>query len=204
MLGKIENSEGEDMDILEVIRTRRSIRRYRTTPVSSEILERVLEAARWAPSWANTQCWRFIVVQDSKLRNELAATVFDVHEGRNQATEAIQQAPVVIVACAQLGKSGYFLRPPWEVATDKGDWYMFDVALAMQNLAIVAHSLGLGTVHVGAFDCEQAAAILEVPSGFTVVEMSPLGYPNEQPRTIRRRELTDIVFSERFGEPYGG
>jgi nitroreductase len=120
----------------------------------------------------------------------------------NQATEAIRQAPVLIVACAELGKSGYFLRPPGEVATEKGDWYMFDVALAMQNLTLAAHSLGLGTVHVGAFDYRQAAAILEVPPEFIVVEMSPLGYPNEQPKAMRRRELTDIVFGERFGKPY--
>ncbi|KKL19755.1 hypothetical protein LCGC14_2462280, partial [marine sediment metagenome] len=115
-------------------------------------IELVLEAARWAPSWANTQCWRFIVVRDSNIKLELASTL-----GDNPATDAIGNAPVVIVACAELGKSGYYQGKP---ATDKGDWYMFDVALAMQNLVLTAHSLGLGTVHVGRFETEKAAGIL--------------------------------------------
>jgi len=177
------------MEVLEAIKTRRSVRRYKTTPVDDETLELVLEAARWAPSWENTQCWRFIVVQDSNIKAELAETL-----GTNPATDAIRQAPVVIVACAELGKSGY-RKDENEPATDKGDyWYMFDVALAMQNLALAAHSLGLGTVHVGRFDAQRAAAILKVPEGFCVVSMTPLGYPEVRPR----KELSEIVSHDKF------
>ncbi len=178
------------MEVLEAIKTRRSIRRYKTTPVDAEAVELVLEAARWAPSWANTQCWRFIVVLDSKIKIELADTLI----GDNPATDAVKNAPVVIVACAELGKSGYSRG---ELATDKGDWYMFDVALAMQNLVLVAHSLGLGTVHVGLFDAKRAAYVLRVPEGFCVVEMTPLGYPDQEPKPRPRRELSDIVFYDR-------
>jgi len=180
------------MELLEAIKTRRSIRKYKTTPVDGKSVELVLEAARWAPSWANTQCWRFIVVRDANIRSELAGTLSD----NNRATSAIRQAPVVIVACAQLGKSGYYRG---ELATDKGDWFMFDVALAMQNLVLTAHSLGLGTVHVGLFDAKKAEAILKVPSGFCVVAMTPLGYPDEEPGVRPRKELSEIIFHDRYG-----
>ena len=86
-----------------------------------------------------------------------------------------------------------------ELATDKGDWYMFDVALAMQNLVLAAHSLGLGTVHSGLFDAKKAASILRVPEGFCVVSMTPLGYPDREPRPVPRKELSEIVFYDRYG-----
>ena len=181
------------MEVLEAIKTRRSIRKYQTTPVDEQTVEAVLEAARWAPSWANTQCWRFIVVREEAIKAELAETL----TANNPAREAIAKAPVVIVACAELGKSGCYRGEP---VTDKGDnWYMFDVALAMQNLALAAHALGLGTVHVGAFDAKKAEAILGVPEGFRVVEMSPLGYPGQEGRVTPRKELAELVFRDRFG-----
>ncbi len=187
------------MEVLEAIRTRRSIRKYKTNPVDDRTIELVLEAARWAPSWTNSQCWRFIVVRDSNIKDKLANTVIAVSDRPNRATDAIRNAPVVIVACAELGKSGYYAREPREPVTDKGDWYMFDVALAMQNLTLAAHSLGLGTVHVGAFDAKEAATILEVPQGFCVVEMIPLGYPDQEPKEAPRKELSEIVFYDRYG-----
>ena len=180
------------MEVLEAIKARRSIRRYKTTPVDDKTLELVLEAARWAPSWANTQCWRFIVVRDSKIKDELA----NITTYNNPATEAIRNAPVVIVACAELGKSGYY---DGELATDKGDWYMFDVAVAMQSLVLAAHSLGLGTVYNGLFDAKKAAGILEVPQGFCVVSLTPLGYPDQEPKPRPRKELSEIVFYDRYG-----
>jgi len=180
------------MEVLDAIKTRRSIRRYREDAVDEKTLEVVLDAAHWAPSWANTQCWRFVVVQDGRMRAELAETL---SEG-NPAHEAIRDAPVVIVACAELEKSGFYRGEP---RTDKGDWFMFDVALAMQNLVLAAHALGLATVHVGLFDAARAEDLLDVPDGYCAVAMTPLGYPDQEARTPPRRDLTDMVFYEKFG-----
>ncbi len=180
------------MEVLEAIRTRRSIRRYKSTPVDDKTIELVLEAARWAPSWKNTQCWRFIAVRDNNIKSQLAnITTFN-----NPSTDAIRNAPVVIVACAELGKSGY---SDGQQASDKGDWYMFDVALAMQNLVLAAHSLGLGTVYNGLFDAKKAATILNVPAGFCVVSLTPLGYPDQEPAPRPRKELAQIAFYDKFG-----
>jgi nitroreductase len=185
------------MEVMRAIKERRSIRKYRTDPVSDEAIDTVLDAARWAPSWANTQCWRFVVVRDPEIRARLAGTLRAVAPGKeNRAAAAIRSAPVVIVACAELRKSGYYKG---EQATEKGDWFMFDVALAMQNLALAAHAIGLGTVHVGLFDAKEVAKVLEVPSDAAVVEMTPLGYPDEEPAVPRRKELAEIVFHGNYG-----
>ena len=137
------------MEVLEAIRTRRSIRKYKSKPVEEKTLATVLEAARQAPSWANTQCWRFVVVRAGATKSKLSDTLSET----NPARDAVCNAPLVIVACAEMGRAGY---KSGEVTTDKGDWFMFDVALAMQNLVLAAHSLGLGTVYVGLFDAKKS------------------------------------------------
>lgn len=181
------------MDVITAIKGRRSIRKYKPDPVSDETVAMVLEAARWAPSWSNTQCWRFVVVRDQQMKERLAATV---KPETNRGAAAIREAPVTIVACAKLGCAGYYRG---RVSTDKGDWFMFDVALAMQNLTLAAHAAGLGTVHVGLFDAQEVAKLLDMPEGVAVVEMMPLGYPNEKPAAPSRKELSEIVFKEKYG-----
>jgi nitroreductase len=188
------------MDALEAIKNRRSIRKYKSEPVDEPTLEKVLEAARLAPSWSNVQAWKFIVVRDAVTRSALADTI-QAHPslGSNPATISIRNAPVVIVALAEKGLSGYFNG---QQATEKGDsWYMLDIGIAMQNLVLAATALGLGTVHVGLFDTAKVAAILNVPENHVVVEMTPLGYPEFQPNPRPRKALKDIVFHEKFGQP---
>jgi nitroreductase len=186
------------MDIIEVIKTRRSIRKYLQTTISEEMIKTVLEAARWAPSWKNNQCWRFVLVRDPLTKSRVAETLTTLGP-TNVTIEAIKQAPILIVACAEVGKSGYSSRQPGVPRTDKGEWwYMYDVALAMQNLMLTAHSLGLGTVHVGEFNAKEVALILAVPKGFCVVSMTPLGYPDEKPDVRPRKSLAEIVFTNHF------
>ena len=91
------------MEVLDAIKTRRSIRHYKSDPIPEELLQKVLEAARWAPSWANSQCSRYIVVRDQEMRKKLAGSV----RIGNSATAALIEAPIAIVVCAELGKAGY-------------------------------------------------------------------------------------------------
>ncbi len=181
------------MDLMQAIKERRSVRKFKADPVSEDLINAVLEAGRWAPSWANTQCWRFVVVRDSEIKESLAET-----KGKgNPAGEAIRNAPVTIVICGELNQSGYFKG---EAPTDKGDWFMFDTALAAQNMMLAAHALGLGTVAVGLFDASKAAEILGVPSNIAVVLILPMGYPDEQPAAPRRKEFSEIVYRDRYGQ----
>ena len=187
------------METLETIKNRRSIRKFKADPVDDKTLNIILDAARLAPSWSNTQCTRFIVIRSTEIKNALADSILAHPElGNNPATKGIRAAPVVIVAIAEKGLSGYFNGKP---ATNKGDyWYMLDVGIAMENLVLAAADLGLGTVHVGLFDCSKVEDILKIPENYCVVEMTPLGYPEYQPTPRPRKALEEIVYKEEFGK----
>ena len=195
------------MELFETIKNRRSIRRYKTDPVDDKKIEAILEAGRWAPSWANTQCWRFIVVQDAEVKAKLTDTLMKIKlpdkELPNPAATAMNTVPVIIVVCAEIGKSGAkhgTVGSNVEYVTDKGDWFMFDTALAIQNMVLAAHAQGLGTVIIGAFDATQAQKVLNVPEGYRVVALFPLGVPDQEGKTPPRQELSEIVFKDRFGK----
>ena len=105
------------------------------------------------------------------------------------------QAPFVLAVCARKGISGL---DKGETATDKGDWFMFDSGLAVQNLCLKAHSLGLGTVIVGLFDAKGAERILRVPGDRSVVVLIPLGVPEKMSRGPGRKEIAEFVRYETY------
>jgi len=179
------------MDVFEAVRNRRSVRRFTDEPVSREDLEKVLEAVRWAPSWVNVQPWRIVLVEDPEKKSALKETLLP----KNPASKGMDQAPVLLVLIGETGKSGLYGDT---FSTDKGDWYMFDCGIAAQNLSLAAHGLGLGTVHVGAIDHAAAGRILDVPEGFEVVEILPLGRPAFDPKAPPRKSLAEFVTWEDF------
>ncbi len=181
------------MELMEAITGRRSVRRYKADPVPEEALQAVLEGVRWAPSWANTQCWEVIVVRDPKIRLELTAAL----PKGNPALGSMTDAPLLLVLCGKKGISGYYRG---QAATVKGDWLMFDTGIAMENLCLAAHGLGLGTVVIGLFDHKKAEEILNVPQGVEVVAMTPLGYPSSEGSTPKRKEISEFVYHERYGK----
>ena len=193
------------MELFEAINNRRSIRRYLDDPVNDETLNKILEAGRWAPSWANTQCWRFVVVRDPKIKARIGQSLFKMQLGDklvdNPATKAINDIPVIIVVCAQMNTSGCkpMATPDGEFVTDKGDWFMFDTALAVQNMVLAAHGLGMGTVIIGAFDAIMVEEILGIPEGYRVVTLFPVGVPAQEGKAPPRKELSEIVTYDKWG-----
>jgi len=183
------------VDLFEALRNRRSVRKFAERPVPEDVLAQVLEAARCAPSWANTQCWRFVVVTHPETRRALSETLPPGNPARN----AIATAPVVLAACGEKRVSG-FTRG--KASTTLGDWLMFDVALALGQLTLAAHALGLGTVHVGLLDANKAGEVVGLPPNVQLVELIPLGYPDQSPKPTPRKPLADIVRRERW-EPQG-
>lgn len=179
------------MELLDLMMTRRSIRRFQEKEVPEEALEKVLKAIQWAPSWANTQCWEVVVVRDTNTKISLQECLTK----GNPASKAMVEAPVVLVVCGRLQSSGYYKG---QATTKFGDWFMFDLGLATQNLCLMAHSLGLGTVIVGAFDHERVKSIVNAPQGCEVVVMVPLGYPAETSSAPKRRDIGEFVRKERF------
>lgn len=173
------------------IKGRRSIRVYQEKAIPEEWLNEVLESIRWSPSWANSQCWEVILVKDPARKERLREVLAE----KNPAQKAITQAPVVIALCAKKQVAGYYKGRP---VTNLGDWYMFDLGLAAQNLCLSAHSLGLGTVIVGALDHEKGKEVLGVKGGYELVALIPLGFPAKDSPAPRRREIKDFVRYEVF------
>jgi nitroreductase len=171
------------VEFTEVVKKRRSIRKYKPAPISDEAIKTVLEAARLAPSWANRQCWRYVVVTEENIKEKLAG------EGRKW----ISEAPVIIVACADPRESG---RKPGM------DYFMLDIGISLEHLVLAATELGLGTCWIGAFDEKQAKEVLEVPDNIRVVAFTPLGYPAEKKgKVFARKSPGDIVCKNRYGQP---
>ena len=175
------------MDLYQVMKERRSVRKYLNEPVPDEKLKRILEAARIAPSWSNLQCWRFVIVGDHERKKTIAASMPDNNPARRAVGET---APLVIVLCADPSESG---NP------DGKDFYMLDAGLAMQQLMLAAHAEGLGTCWVGWFEEEKVRRACAIPEQYRVVALSPLGIPEKQPSERPRKDLTDIAFSENWG-----
>jgi nitroreductase len=182
------------MEFLNIIAGRRSIRIYQEKEVPDELLDAVLEAVRWTPSGGNIQPWEVIVVRDQENKKRLQETL----GGYNPARKAVVAAPILLVLCAR-EKIPDTYRKEKDIRTKYGDWwFLFHLGSAAQSLALAAHALGLGTVMVGYFDHDRAKEILQVPEGYEVVLMTPLGYPAKEPKAPPRRNASEFCHSERF------
>ena len=180
------------MEFYEAVEKRQSVRVYKSDPIPENVLTRVLEAFRAAPSWANTQPWELVLVTDPEIKKQLQQTVSD----RNPATSAVVDAPVLVCAVGITGRSGFYRD---QAVTGRGDWVMFDLGIATEHLALAAAAEGLGTVHVGLFDYQKAGEILELPGDRTVIELIPLGYSAYSPKHVSRKPLEDFIFKNKHG-----
>ncbi|MDY6865650.1 MAG: nitroreductase family protein [Halobacteriota archaeon] len=193
--------------VKEVIEDRRSVRKYRDDPVPDELLLRILEAARLAPSGSNTQPWRFVVVrnEDTKLKLKEAAV--------NQ--KFVGEAPVVIACCGDLTAWREYPKKIKELVSEGPDdeWNLSEVnsrmtmtvrnvAIACEHMVLQAKELGLGTCWVGMMNRENVKEILCVPGHLVVVALLTIGYPDEEPRIRPRLDLSEIVFDEEYGKKF--
>ena len=167
------------MEVLEAIRTRRSIRKYEKRPVPEEAIGKILEAGRWAPSASNAQPWDFIVLRDEGVRKEVARAAT---YGRFLADAPLGIAVVIDPAAS---------THPVE-----------DGAIATQNMLLAAHALGLGTCWIGSYGStyeEKVKEILGIPRGKRLLSIVSVGFPAESPKSARR-ELKELVFYDRHGK----
>ncbi|MGD9498204.1 MAG: nitroreductase family protein [Armatimonadota bacterium] len=170
------------MTVMEAIRHRFSVRQFKPYEVEEEKLERVLEAARLAPSARNLQEWRFVVVREPEMRAALA-------EAAN-GQRFVAEAPVVIVACAITSE---------HVMSCGLHCFPIDVAIAMAYMTLVAVEEELGTCWIGAFNADRVKDLLGIPADVIVVGLLPIGYPAGEPPRKKRLSLAEIVMHERWG-----
>jgi len=174
------------LDVFGAIKNRRSVRAFTTEPVSDAEVEKLIDAARWAPSAGNIQPWEFIVVREPEIKSGLCKAA------GNQ--NFIEETPVVIVVCANALRSGqgYGQR-------GVNLYCLQDTAAATQNMLLAAHALGLATCWVGAFQEEEAREVLKLPTGVRPVAIIPIGHAAHKPRERSRRAVGEIVHHETFG-----
>jgi len=168
--------------VLPVIVDRYSVRKYQNRPVDREILLRLIEAARLAPSASNRQEWRFVIVTDAARR----AALRDAAKGQR----FVEEAPVVIAACADTND---------HVMTCGEKCYPIDVAIALDHLSLQATAEGLGTCWIGAFHQDLVKAVLNIPAHIRVVELMAVGYPaDSRPAQKNRKPVAEIACFEQW------
>ena len=169
------------MDFFELVRRRYSVRSYKSDPVEQEKLERILQAARLAPTAANRQPFHLIVIHTAGREAELL---------RVYSKLWFVEAPIVICACGIPAKN-------W-VRKDGKNYNDVDVAIVMDHLIMAATAAGLGTCWIAAFDPAAAKEVLGLPEGVEPIAFTPLGYAAEPPTRKKRKLISELVTYERW------
>ncbi|TKJ40566.1 nitroreductase [candidate division TA06 bacterium B3_TA06] len=170
------------MDVAKAIRDRRSVRSYEKKVIPQDVLLKVLEAARLAPSANNRQPWKFVVVREAAKRAALAKAA--------KEQQFVAEAPVVIAAVA---------LEPERVMTCGVPTYAVDLAIAVDHITLAAVQQGLGSCWIGAFYQEDVKKILDIPDEYKVAALLTLGYPRDQARFKNRKPLEEIVCYDSWG-----
>lgn len=173
--------------VLDSIKKRRSVVRFESTPLDGKKLKAILEAGRWAPSWLNKQPWSFIVVKDQDLKEKLSHAVPTVF------VQGLREAPICIAVVVDAAEDPYH--------------FVEDGAVATQNMALAAHSLGLYSCWIGVFDVKNqrnssennVKQILQVPKTHRVISLLPIGYTTQEITKKERKTLNQIVYENKFG-----
>lgn len=169
------------MEFSDLIQSRYSVRAYRSDPVEEEKLQRVLEAARLAPTAANRQPFQLLVIHTAGRGEEMQ---------RIYPREWFAQAPLVICVCGLPEKA-------W-VSKEGVNSVHVDAAIVMDHLILAAADIGLGTCWIGAFDRQAARDVLGLPEDVEPIAMTPIGYPADQPKPKQRKPLSELVHYERW------
>jgi len=154
-------------NILKIIKERRSIREFQKKEIPKEIIDQLIEALIWAPSAGNLQSRKFYFIFNQEIKEKLVGAAF--------GQDSISKAPLVIVACLDEDIFHYYGE------RGKNLYGICDVAVAVQNLMLLAHESGLGSVWIGSFDEREVSRILNLPKNLRPIVILPVGYPAEKP-----------------------
>ncbi|RKY32123.1 MAG: nitroreductase family protein [Candidatus Omnitrophota bacterium] len=167
-------------DILRVIKERRSIRKFQTKVPSEEDLRKILEGGRWAPSGLNNQPWRFLVIKDTRQKDDIAQFT--------KYASVIKRAPLLIVVCMS-AKESY-----------NRDKDLMAIGASIQNMLLAAYSLGLGSCWLGEIlnKKEALAEFLELKKDLEILAVIALGYPDEEPTRRDRKPLEDLIIMSKL------
>ena len=177
------------MEFTQCAKERRSIRTFKDQPIPHALIEEIVEVASYAPSWKNSQISRYIFVEDEAVMEQMAS---ECVLGFAPNGALIRRATAVMVVTMVGGRSGF--ERDGSYSTPKGDRFeMFDAGLATQTFCLAAHDKGLATVILGYFDEEKLIPLLNIPEGQKVACVIGMGYPDESPKTPRRKTVEELL-----------
>jgi nitroreductase len=171
------------LSVLGVIKARGSIRSYKDKPIPKQAMLEILEAARMAQSADNRQPWGFVVVTDPVIRKKL------VQAAGSQSF--VGEAAAVLICLA---------NPEESASVGPFEGFLIDLAIAIENMALTAWDLGIGSCWIGAYNEEMVKALLGVPKNLRVVSLLTLGYPDERPGPKYRKEPNEIIHYQKYGQ----
>ncbi|GAA0747828.1 nitroreductase family protein [Clostridium oceanicum] len=178
------------MQFYDVIKERKSIRKFKDNSISKDKMARIIDAAMKSPSWKNKSSYKFIIVEDKNERERLANTILNKTE---EASNSIKEAPITAVVVADPSLSGN---------VDEREYYLVDSAIAMEHLILAATAEGYGTCWIGAFDEDEIRDILSIPKKYRVVGMTPIGEINETKESHPKKDVRDYVFLNTWEKAY--
>lgn len=177
------------MEALQCIETRRSIRKFKDTPIPRDVMEAIVKEASYAPSWKNTQVTRYVVVEDKDLKAKIAN---EAVMGFTYNTGTMEGAAALVIVTMVHGRSGF--ERDGSFSTSKEDrWEVFDTGLAAQTFCLAAHDKGIGSVIMGIFDEEKVAELIQLEEGRKVAAIIAVGYADEAPEVPKRKTVEDLV-----------
>lgn len=177
------------METLQCIETRRSIRSFQEKKIAHEVMNEIIKAASFAPSWKNTQVTRYTVVEDEALKAKIAE---DCVLGFGKNTDTIKGAAALVVVSMIHGRSGF--ERDGSYTTSKEDrWETYDAGIATQTFCLAAHECGIGSVILGIFDENKVAEAVSLPEGQKVAALVAVGYAAEEPAAPKRKGVEDLV-----------
>ena len=190
---KERQQEGR-LSFLQLVRSRRSIRRYLDKPVEREKVLTCIEAARLAPSADNVQPWRFLILDEPDLRTRFAKAVFS---GIYSISKFAVKAPVLILILARLDIIANRIGKQIQNIS----YYYIDIGIAGEHIVLQAEELGLGTCWVGCFNPRKARKFLKIPRKYKIVSLMAVGYYEKKPSKDRKRKaLQEIAWFNKIGE----
>ena len=177
------------METIKCIETRRSIGKFKAEQVPHEVMQEIVSAASFAPSWKNTQVTRYVVVKSADIKAKLAEEATLGFEHNNGI---IKGCAVLVVVNMVHGRSGF--ERDGSYTTSKEDrWEVFDAGLATQTFCLAAHEKGVGTVILGIFDEAKVADIIGIEEGQKVAALVAVGYADEEPAAPKRKSVEELV-----------
>ena len=178
------------MELTTAVKERRSVRKYEAEPVPHEMIEEIIEAARFAPSWKNTQIPGYVLVETPDLKDKIASGEYSF--GFTYNRKALMNAPQIMILTYKKGISGFEKDGSYSTPKDEF-WEAFDCGAAAQTFCLLAHERGIGTVIQGYFDDAKLAELLELPIDIGVGAVIPMGYIGEKNTAPRRKDVSELI-----------